>query len=169
MTRAQTAPGPAPADGPPPAGRSRPRPPGAPAPASLLPVGLIVLVWSSFLTVDLALTHLVAEPYLSRLGVDAEHIALVRAMPAWMFALGATGSLCSGAGAVLLLMRRAGAAVAFVLSGCTVLIGIVHAYALSDIGSRLGAGGGVLQGVAAAQALGLIWYARRLARLGVLT
>ncbi|WP_408591918.1 hypothetical protein [Novosphingobium sp.] len=85
-------------------------------PLHLLLVGAIGLLWNAFGAYDYLMSELTPASYLAQMGLGADSLAYLRAMPAWLTAFWALGVWASLVGSVLLLARSRHAVTAFALS-----------------------------------------------------
>jgi len=131
-------------------------------------VGIVALLWNGFGAYDYLMTQTRGVEYLSGLGMTAAQIDYYNAMPAWMSAVWAVGVWGGVLGAVLLLLRRGWAVWAFAASLAALVISLIYALLLSDGARLMGAPGMIMNVVILIAAVAFLYYARRMARGGVL-
>lgn len=117
---------------------------------------------------DYWMSHTAGDAYFRTVGLTPAHIAYFHAMPAWVTAVWALGVWGAVAGSVLLLLRSRWAFAAFAASLAGLLVSLVYTYGLSNGAELAGAQGVIMNLVITAGALFFLWFARRMARRGVL-
>lgn len=139
-----------------------------PAPWHLWPVGVVSLLWNSIGCYDYMMTRVNPVDHMGRMGLSAEAIAYMQALPVWLGIFWALGVWGSFAGSILLLLRSRHAVAAFVVS----LVGL----AVSQGYQWTGGMPAEMQGLATvimavliwAGLVFLLWYASRMKARGVL-
>ncbi|MFN3425050.1 MAG: hypothetical protein ACK40C_10155 [Novosphingobium meiothermophilum] len=141
----------------------------APTPGHLWAVAVISLLWNSFGCVDYTMTKLDPLAYMQSVGMSAEEIAYMQAMPAWLSAFWALGVWGSLAGSVLLLARSRHAVTAFAVS--LVGLAVSQSYHVFDTAMPASMNSGammVMNLLIWSALLFFLWYARLMAAAGVL-
>jgi hypothetical protein len=143
------------------AGRAR-------TPKHLWVVGIVALLWNSMGALDYTMTQTRNAAYLKAL--TPTQLAYFDSLPAWAVAAWAIGVWGGLVGSVLLLLRKRLAVPVFLASLLGAVAGHTHTYILSDGLKVMGGGAGTLvfSGVIILIALGLLLYARAMARREVL-
>jgi hypothetical protein len=85
-------------------------------PASFWIIAVLSLLWNLFGCYDYLMSKLAPESYFASMGMNAESVAYMAALPAWLTAFWALGVWGSLLGSLLLLARSRQAASAFALS-----------------------------------------------------
>jgi hypothetical protein len=136
------------------------------APWHLWPVGIVSLLWNAMGGVDYSMTHLNNAYWLEQF--TPEQIAYFNGFPIWATSCWAFGVWGAVAGSILLLLRHRWAVTTFSVS----LLGLIgsHFYQFSSKvpGGLNTASGEWFAAVLAALAMGLLWYAIRMRKRGVL-
>lgn len=131
------------------------------APWHLWTVGVVGLLWNAFGGFDYFMSKTRGDEYLQAAGMNAEQIAYLHAMPAWMTAVWAIGVWGALLGSVLLLMRSRYAVPVFIASLVAFVLSLVYQYLVA----RMPGGGTtamlVMQGVILAGCVFFVWYAMR--------
>jgi hypothetical protein len=140
----------------------------AKTPWHLWVVGIVSILWNSAGVVDFTLTELKNEAYLKQF--TPEQLACVAGFPLWAVAAWGAGVYGGLGGTILLLLRRRWAVPVFLASVAGVILTSLYSYVLSDTMKRMntGAGGMVFSAAIFIIAVLLWWYARAMARRGVL-
>lgn len=135
-------------------------------PWHLWAVGIISLLWNAMGAVDYSMTHLNNAEWLKQF--TPEQIAYFNSFPIWATSCWAFGVWAAVAGSILLLLRHRWAATAFGVS----LLGLIGSQIFqfnSKVPDDLNtASGEWFAAVLAAVAMGLLWYAIRMRKRGVL-
>jgi len=135
-------------------------------PVHLWIVGVLAILWNAAGAFDYTATQMKLEFYMSQF--TAEQLEYFYAFPAWMkacWALGVWGSLLGSLG---LLLRKAWAVWLFGISILGLAGSTVYNFILSDGLAAMGSGGAMFTAVIWVIALLLFFYARAMARRGVL-
>jgi hypothetical protein len=85
-------------------------------PRHLWIVAIVSLSWNAFSAYDFVMTNLRDAAYLEQMGVGAEMMQIIDALPHWALAAWAIGVWGAVAGSLLLLLRSSYAVYAFALS-----------------------------------------------------
>lgn len=136
------------------------------APRHLWVVGILALVWNLMGAVDYLMTELRIEAYMNQF--TAEQLEFFYSLPAWLVAFWAIAVWGGVLGAILLLMRKKLAVPVFVVSFLCMVITTIHNYGFSGGADIVGGLGLTMSAVIFVVALALIFYARAMARKGVL-
>ncbi len=136
-------------------------------PKHLWIVGVISLLWNAIGAFDYLMTKTRNEVYLSRF--TPEQLDYFFSFPAWAVATWALAVWGAVLGSVLLLLRRRPAVPVFAVSFVAMILTTIYNYVLSP-GLKIMGGTGplVFSFVIFLIALGLLLYARAMARRGVL-
>ena len=136
-------------------------------PLHLWIVGVLATVWNAFGAFDYLMTQTRNEAYLANF-TDPQR-AYFDSFPIWMeatWALGVWGGLL---GALLLLARSRHAVTAFAVSLAGLAVSTLYQYVLSTPLPEMMSGAMLGMNIAIwAVAIGLLWYAMRMKRAGVL-
>jgi hypothetical protein len=135
-------------------------------PRHLWIVGIIAVLWNSIGAFDYAATQVRIEAYMSQF--TPEQLEYFYGFPAWAVASWAIAVWSSLIASVGLLLRKAWAVGLFGLALAAMLITFVYNFVLSDGLSMMGTGGAIFTAVIWAIAIFLFFYARALAKRGVL-
>ena len=139
----------------------------AKAPVHLWIVGALATLWNAFGAFDYVMTQTRNEAYLANF-TDPQRIYF-ESFPVWMEATWAVGVWGGLVGALLLLARSRHAVTAFALSLAGLAISTVYQYGLASPPEDMMTGGMIAMNLAIwAVAIGLLWYAMRMRRAGVL-
>ena len=141
------------------AGRAR-------TPIHLWVVGIVTLLWNAMGALDYVMTQTRNEAYMK--AFTPEQLAYFYGFPAWVIAFWALAVWGGVLGAVLLLMRRKLAVTVFLISFLCMVVTSIHNYAIAGGGEIMGSTGLFFSVVIFVVALGLILYARKMARKGLL-
>jgi hypothetical protein len=131
-------------------------------------VCIVAVLWNGFGGCDFTMSLTQGDTYYRSMGMTEAQIASFHSFPVWAWFAWGLGVWGAIAGTVLLLIRSRYALPAFVASLLGLLASLVYTHALSDEGKLAGTTGLILNGVILAGCLFFIWYARRMARQGVL-
>ena len=135
-------------------------------PVHLWIIGILALLWDAMGAFDYAATHLKLDFYMSQF--TAEQLEYFYGFPAWVtaaWAIAVWGSLLAAIG---LLMRKAWAAMLFGVAILGLAVTSVHNFVLTDGLAVMGEGAGSFTVVIWVVALALFFYARAMAKKGVL-
>lgn len=136
-------------------------------PVHLWIVGILATLWNAFGAFDYLMTQTRNEAYLA--GFTDPQRAYFDSFPMWMEATWAFGVWGGLLGALLLLARSRYAVTAFAVSLAGLAISTVYQYVLSAPPTDMMTGAMMGMNVAIwAVAIGLLWYAMRMRRSGVL-
>ena len=139
---------------------------GAPWHYWLVAVGAVL--WNSFGAYDYTMSQLKGDAYYHQMGATDAQIAFMHGYPAWMVAVWAIGVWGAALGSLLLLVRSRHAVPAFGASLAAFLVSLVYTYALSDGGKIMGQKGTIMEAMILVGCLFFVWYARLMAKRGVL-
>ena len=135
-------------------------------PMHLWIVGGLATLWNAFGCVDYVMTETRNDAWLSMASQAMRDYWA--SFPAWMVAAWAIGVWGGLIGSLLLLMRSRHAVLAFEASLAGLLVGTVYQYGMSDMPAEMKS---AMMGMSAfiwAVAIGLLLYAMRMRRSGVL-
>lgn len=135
-------------------------------PLHLWIVGILALAWNAIGAFDYAATQLRLESYMGQF--TAEQLAYFYGFPAWAvatWAIAVWGSLLASVG---LLLRRRWAAPLFGVAIVAMLLTAIHNFVLTDGLALMGDGAAAFTAVIWVIAFALFFYARAMARRGVL-
>jgi hypothetical protein len=138
----------------------------AKVPRHLWIVGVLTLLWNSIGAFDYAATQFRIEAYMSQF--TPEQLEYFYGFPAWAVASWAIAVWSSLFGSLGLLLRKSWAAGLFGLALIAMAITFVYNFLLSDGLSMMGPGGAIFTAVIWAVAIFLFFYARAMAKRGVL-
>ena len=138
------------------------------APWHLWLVGVVAVLWNSFGAYDYTMSKLKGDAYYHQAGMTEAQITYMHAYPIWMTAVWAIGVWGAALGSVLLLVRSRYALPVFVASLAGFLVSLAYAYGLSDGAKVTGQSGMIMNLVILAGCLFFVWYARLMAKRGVL-
>ena len=142
--------------------------PRAGAPWHFWVIAIVSLLWNSFGAYDYAMSHLKGDAYYRQMHMTDAQIAYMHSYPAWMTAVWAIGVWGALLGSVLLIARSRYALPVFVASLAGFLMSLVYSYLLSDGAKTMGQGGTIMELVILVGCLFFVWYARLMAKRGVL-
>lgn len=139
---------------------------GSSRPWHLWLIGIVSLIWNAFGVFDFLATQFQWEPYMSNFTeVQLEYFY---GLPTWQVVGWALGVWCALFGSIALLLARRIAILMFALSLLGMLVGMTN-YVLSDLAREaMGQGGLIFTGVIVLIGVGLLFYARAMAKQGVL-
>lgn len=139
------------------------------APWHLWVIAIVSLLWNSGGAFDYYMTHTRNEAYMGEF--TPEQLDYFYSYPTWSVATWAIGVWLSVAGSILLLFRSAMALWAFILSFVGMFLTSVYSFGLAEVSMTEIAGPEAQIFMAAIVLVGLflIWYARRMKIVGVLT
>ncbi len=129
------------------------------APRHLWAVGIAAVLWNAIGAFDYTATQLRLESYMSQF--TEEQLAYFYGFPAWAVAASLLGSLA-------LLFRKAWAVGLFGVAIAGMVVTFVYNFLLSDGLSMMGAGGLIFTAIIWLIAFFLLFYARAMAKRGVL-
>jgi len=138
----------------------------AKAPAHLWIVGILSLLWNAVGAYDYSATRLRVESYLANF--TPEQIDYFTNIPVWMGAAWALGVWGAFFGSLALLLRRQWAVWLFALSILGLAGTTIYNFVLTDGLEIMGDAGAIFTAVIWVIALFLFFYARAMARRGVL-
>jgi hypothetical protein len=136
------------------------------APWHLWVVGIVAVLWNAIGAFDYAATQLRIEAYMSQF--TEEQLAYFYGFPAWAVAAWAIAVWSSLLASLALLFRKAWSAGLFGLAIVAMVITFVYNFVLSDGLSMMGAGGLIFTAIIWLIAFFLLFYARAMAKRGVL-
>jgi hypothetical protein len=140
----------------------------AKAPWHLWLIGVFALLFNSIGVFDYVMSKVQGPSYMAKAGMTPEQIAYYARMPAWMTAVWAIGVFGAFLASILLLMRRKSAFPVFGVSLAAFLISLLYTYVLTDGGTIMGQQMAIVSAVIAILLLFFAWYARAMAKRGVL-
>jgi uncharacterized membrane protein len=126
-------------------------------------VAVVSLLWNAFGGYDYTMSHVQGEAYFRQMGMTEVMIAAINAYPVWMHAVWAIGVWGSVVGSILLLLRMRWAFHAFALSSLGAIVSLIY-QAMNPVEGM----GLVMPAIIVAIVLALTWYARLMAKRGVL-
>ena len=127
-------------------------------------VAAIAVLWNGFGGYDYTMSHLQGETYYRQMGMTEAQIGAMAAYPSWMHAVWAIGVWGSVLGTILLLVRSRWAFPAFAVSS----LGAIGALAYTAMTPALASMGLIMPAVIVVICLFFVWYARSMAKRGVL-
>lgn len=130
-------------------------------------VGVGAVLWNGFGSLDMVMSLTQGEAWLRHFNLTEAQMAYFEAMPDWTFAAWGLGVFGGVIGALFLLLRKAAAVPAFVLSFLGWLAGAVYAFGLSNGREAMGEAW-PMQIVIGAVCVLLVAYAAWMRRRGVL-
>jgi len=135
-------------------------------PRHLWVVGIIAVLWNAIGAFDYAATQFRLDFYMSQF--TPEQLEYFYGFPAWAVASWAIAVWSSLIASVGLLLRRAWAVGLFGIALAAMLVTFLYNFVLSDGLSMVGTGGAIFTAVIWAIAIFLFFYARAMAKRGVL-
>ncbi len=129
-------------------------------------VSVLSLLWNSMGAFDYLATHLRLEFYMSNF--TPEQLDYFYGFPAWVVAAWALGVWGSFFGSLALLLRKTWAVWLFGVSILGLAVSSVHNFVLSDGAAMMGEGAVMMTAVIWVIVLVLFFYARAMAKRGVL-
>jgi hypothetical protein len=135
-------------------------------PRHLWIVGALSLLWNVVGAFDYTATQIRLDSYMSQF--SAEQLAYFYGFPAWAVAAWAIAVWSSLLGSVCLLLRKAWAMPLFGIALAGMVLTAIYNFVLTDGMAMLGTGGLVFTAVIWVIAISLFFYARAMARRGVL-
>jgi hypothetical protein len=136
-------------------------------PRHLWIVGALSLLWNAVGAFDYSATQLRLEFYMSQF--TPEQLAYFYGFPAWAVGAWAIAVWSSLLGSLSLLLRKAWAVALFGVAIAGIVITAIYNFVLTDGLSMIGTGGMIFTAVIWLIALCLFFYARAMARRGVLS
>ena len=135
-------------------------------PRHLWIVGIIAVLWNAIGAFDYAATQFRIESYMSQF--PPEQLEYFYGFPAWAVASWAIAVWSSLIASLGLLLRKVWSVGLFGLALAAMVITFLYNFVLSDGLSMLGTGGAIFTAVIWAIAIFLFFYARAMAKRGVL-
>jgi len=135
-------------------------------PRHLWIVGMIAVLWNAIGAFDYAATQFRVEAYMSQF--TPEQLEYFYGFPAWAVASWAIAVWSSLIASLGLLLRKVWSVGLFGLALAAMVITFLYNFVLSDGLSMLGTGGAIFTAVIWAIAIFLFFYARAMAKRGVL-
>jgi hypothetical protein len=135
-------------------------------PRHLWIVGGLSLLWNAVGAFDYTATQMRLESYMSQF--SAEQLAYFYGFPAWAVAAWAIAVWSSLLGSLCLLLRKAWAVPLFGIALAGMVFTALYNFVLTDGMAMVGTGGLVFTAVIWVIAISLFFYARAMARRGVL-
>lgn len=129
-------------------------------------VAIVALFWNSFGAFDYLATKLQLEFYMSQF--TAEQLEYFYSFPAWMVVAWAIGVWGAFFGSLALLMRKTWAVWLFGASILGLAVSTLYNFVLTDGASAMGDGATMMTAMIWVIALLLFFYARAMAKAGVL-
>ena len=136
------------------------------APLHLWIVGAVTLLWNAVGAIDYVAMQLRIAPYMSRF--TPEQLEYFDGFPAWTVAAWALGVWGSLLGSLFLLLRRRWAVWLFGIAIVGLAVTTLHNFVLTDGAAVMGPEAAVFSAVIWVIALFLFFYARAMAKRGVL-
>ena len=137
------------------------------APLHLWIVGVLAVLWNAIGAFDYTATQLRIEAYMS--AFTPEQLEYFYGFPAWAVAAWAFGVWGAFLGSIALLLRKSWAVWLFGASIAGLVFTTLHNFVLTDGAALMGPGGIAFSAIIWAIALFLFFYARAMARRGVLS
>lgn len=135
-------------------------------PRHLWIVGVLAVLWNAMGALDYTATQFRVESYLS--GYSTEQLAYFFGFPAWAVAAWAIAVWSALVASLGLLLRKAWAVWLFGVSIVAMVITAIYNFGLSEGIEMMGPGAVAFTAVIWAVAFGLFFYARAMAKRGVL-
>jgi len=135
-------------------------------PVHLWIVGVLSILWNAFGAFDYVATQTRLESYMSQF--TPEQLEYFYAFPAWLDSAWAVGVWGSVLGSIFLLLRKSWAVWLFGASILGLAVSTVYNFILSDGMAVMGSGAAIITSVIWAIVLLLFFYARAMAKRGVL-
>ena len=136
------------------------------APLHLWIVGVVAVLWNAIGAFDYSATQLRIEAYMS--AFTPEQLEYFYGFPAWTVAAWAFGVWGALLGSIALLLRKAWAVWAFGISIVGMVLTTIHNFVLTDGAALMGPGALAFSAVIWVIALFLFFYARAMAKRGVI-
>lgn len=137
------------------------------APRQLWIIGIVAVLWNAIGAFDYTATQLRLEAYMS--AFTPEQLEYFYSFPAWTVAAWAIAVWASLLGSIALLLRKAWAVPLFGLAIVGMVITTIYNFVLTDGAALMGPGAMAFSAIIWVIALFLFFYARAMARRGVLT
>lgn len=135
-------------------------------PKHLWAVGIVAVLWNAIGAIDYSATQMRLESYMS--GFTPQQLAYFYSFPSWAVAAWAIAVWSSLLGSLALLLRKSWAVWLFGLAIAGMVLTTLYNFVLSDGMSMMGVGSLIFTGVIWFIALALFFYARAMAKRGVL-
>ncbi|MBP6107151.1 MAG: hypothetical protein V9E93_13645 [Steroidobacteraceae bacterium] len=135
-------------------------------PRHLWIVGVLAVLWNAVGAFDYSASQLRVESYMSQF--TPEQLAYFHGFPAWAIAAWAIAVWGALLGSLSLLLRKAWAVWLFGVSIVAMVLTGIYSYLLTDGLALTGTGGAIFTAVIWLIAFNLYFYARAMARRGVL-
>lgn len=129
-------------------------------------VSILAIVWNAFGAFDYLATHLRIESYMSQF--TQEQLDYFYGFPAWLVAFWALGVWGSFFGSLAMLLRKSWAVWLFGVSILGLAVSTVHNFVLSDGAAMMGEAAVMMTAVIWVIVVVLFFYARAMAKRGVL-
>jgi len=129
-------------------------------------VSILAILWNAFGAFDYLATHLRIESYMSQF--SQEQLDYFYSFPAWLVAAWALGVWGSFFGSLALLLRKSWAVWLFGVSILGLAVSTVYNFVLSDGAAMMGEAAVMMSAVIWVIVLVLFFYARAMAKRGVL-
>jgi hypothetical protein len=136
------------------------------APRHLWVVGALSLLWNAVGAFDYTATQMRMESYMSQF--TPEQLAYFYGFPAWAVAAWAIAVWSSLLGSLCLLLRKAWAVPLFGIAIAGMVFTALYNFVLTDGMALIGTGGAIFTAVIWLIAFSLLFYARAMAKRGVL-
>jgi len=137
------------------------------APVHFWIIGVVSLLWNSVGAFDYSASQLKLDFYMSQF--TPEQLAYFSGFPAWAIGAWAVGVWGALLGSLALLLRKSWAVVLFGASLLGLATSTVYNYVLTDGIEAMGEGGAMFTAVIWVIALFLFFYARAMAKRGILS
>jgi hypothetical protein len=138
------------------------------APWHLWLVGVIGIAWNGYGAYDYLMTKTKGAAYLKAEGLTDAQIAHYQVFPVWTTAVWAIGVWGAVLGTLLLLARMRSAAPVFAVSLAAFLVNVAYNYGVAHGAQVFGQKGVIMDVVIGAACVFFAWYARAMAKAGVL-
>jgi len=135
-------------------------------PRHLWIVGVLAVLWNAVGAFDYSATQFRMESYMSQF--SPEQLAYFYGFPAWAVAAWAIAVWSSLLGSLCLLLRKAWAVRLFGIALAGMVVTAFYNFVLTDGMAMMGAGGAIFTAVIWLIAISLFFYARAMAKRGVL-
>ena len=135
-------------------------------PRHLWIVGAVTMLWNAVGAFDYSATQFRIESYMSQF--SAEQLAYFYGFPSWAVAAWAIAVWSSLLGSLCLLLRKAWAVWLFGIALAGMAVTAFYNFVLTDGMAMMGAGGAIFTAVIWLIAISLFFYARAMAKRGVL-
>lgn len=142
--------------------------PRASTPWHLWLVGVLSILWNSYGCYDYWMSNTGGDAYFKQVGMTDAQIAYFHDMPVWMTGVWAIGVWGALAGSLLLLLRMKLAYPVFAASLAGFLLSLVYSYLIARAPDAWGPQAMAMNAVILAGCLFFVWYARLMAKRGVL-